>query len=328
MARMAQSVPRPDRTQVSFADNVVKLVIAVFVVPAPFEIVVGIIKKEQYDFTRLGIIVGALLVLAVVVALLRGRHVRLQSIVGYYLGIAGLILAVFGFTVTFRPDLVVRGGPVVETAISALAPTLGLLLLASGGYLVREQRKRAAEELDFPGPHNVASPRTVRVGDSTVSLWKSDIFTEHPGAQTVVDLCLPYLNIADLHYIAYYSPGGECVFYVDCLDDDGMSRYDVRDTPERRRQYERQGRTIRHVASRLDRRLVVLNSGPIVRLVVDIKKGALFLYILESEGFLIGATLDQRQVDPADNKLSDLANKILVARGGMGTQDFYRQPAS
>ena len=68
MARMVQPAPR---TQVSFADNVVKLVIAVFVVPAPFEIVVGIIKKEQYDFTRLGIIVGALLVLALVVALLR-----------------------------------------------------------------------------------------------------------------------------------------------------------------------------------------------------------------------------------------------------------------
>jgi hypothetical protein len=313
----------PAPTRVAVSDNLIKLILLVFLVPAPFELIVGAVKREQYDPTRLAIIVGALVVLSVVLAVLRGRQVRVQAIVGYYLLAAGVVLAAFGIAATFRPDLLLRADvkPIVTT-ISALAPTMGVLLLASGAYLIREQVRRIRDELDLPGPYNVASPRTIRLDGGNLSIWRADSFPQRPGAQTVVDICLPYVSPVDLHYVAYYTREGECVFYVDCLDDDTMAHYDVPDTPDRRRQYEQQGRHLRHVATRLDRRFTGLESGPIVRLVVDVKKGALFLYILEAEGFLVGVTLDQRQVDLADQKLSELANRILIARGGMGTQDF------
>jgi hypothetical protein len=72
----------------------------------------------------------------------------------------------------------------------------------------------------------------------------------------------------------------------------------------------------------LDKRFAGLDSGVLVRLVLDVKKGALYFYSLDREGFLLGVTLDQRQVDPTDRKLSELANRILVLRGGVESQDF------
>jgi hypothetical protein len=138
----------------------------------------------------------------------------------------------------------------------------------------------------------------------------------------VVTLCKEYLSVADLHFVAFYSHEGDCLFYLDCLDEDAMARYDVRETPERRRQYERHGRHIRYLSTKLDRRFAGIDSGVLVRVVLDVKKGALYYYNLEREGFLLGVTLDQRRVDHADRKLSALASRILLNRGGMASQDF------
>jgi hypothetical protein len=318
---------RPDEgtTRVTVTDGMIKLVIAIFVVPAPFEFVLGVIKKEQYDFTRLGIIVGVLVVLALLLILLRHRQLRVQAIVGYYLLLAGSVVAAFGIIVTFRSDLIVARTawtPTVEVLISALGPSLGLLLVAAGLYLIAEQRRRIQNELEFPSPSNISSPRTIKLNDDNAALWKSDLFTEHPGAETVVSLCKEYLSAEDLHFIAYYANSGECLFYLDCLDEDAMARFDVRDTPDRRRQYERHGRHVRHLATNLDRRFAGIDSGAMVRIVLDVKKGALYYYSLEHEGFLLGVTLDQRRVDDADSKLSELASRILLIRGGMASQDF------
>lgn len=323
---MPSATRRPERTtRITVTDNMIKLIVAIFIVPAPFEIAIGIIKKEQYDFTRLGIIVGALTVLAVLLALMRNRQLRVQSIVGYYLVLAGSIIAAFGVTVTFRADLILgktAWTSLVETAISALAPSLGLLLVASGIFLVAEQSRRTRDELEFPAPSNITSPRTIKINDDNASLWKADLFSEHPGAESVVTLCKEFLSAADLHFVAFYSHDGDCLFYLDCLDEDTMARYDVRDTPERRRQYERHGRHIRYLSTKLDKRFTTIDSGVLVRIVLDVKKGALFYYSLEREGFLLGVTLDQRRVDHTDRKLSDLASRILLNRGGMASQDF------
>jgi hypothetical protein len=137
-------------------------------------------------------------------------------------------------------------------------------------------------------------------------------------------MCKKHLSPTDLHFVAYYTPAGECVFYVDVLDDDLMDHYDVDDTPERRRQYELHGRHIRYITGKLDKRLRPLDSGILVRVVLDVQKGAIFYYNLETDGFLIGVTLDQSQVDETDRKLSTLANDILVRRGRRPNDDFYR----
>jgi hypothetical protein len=247
--------------------------------------------------------------------------------VGYYLVAAGITVAAFGVMVTFRDGFIVapaRWAPIAETTIGALAPPVGLLLIASGVFLVREQGRRIRDELDHPGPANISNPRTIRIDGTNACIWRSESFGSRPGVDVIIELCKKHLSPTDLHFVAYYTAAGECVFYVDVLDDDLMDHYDVDDTPERRRQYELQGRHIRYLTGKLDKRLRPLESGILVRVVLDVQKGAIFYYNLETDGFLIGVTLDQGQVDQADRKLSILANDVLVRRGRRPNDDFYR----
>ncbi|HCT75867.1 MAG TPA: hypothetical protein DGT23_04610 [Micromonosporaceae bacterium] len=319
---------RPSPTRISLTDSLTRLILAVFIIPAPFEIVTAIVKKEQYDFGRLGVVVVALMALALVLSLLRSRRVYVQSIVGYYLIVVGAAFTALGVAVTFNEELV--GGaaawsPAVGTTVSALAPSLGLLLIASGAYLIREQIRRAREELDTEGPSNITAPKTIKVNNSNASLWTSDIYGENPAAPGMVELCKKYLSTTDLHFIAYYTEADECLFYIDFLDEDAMARYNVADTPQRRKMYEQHGRHVRYLSSKLDKRFKELRSGILVRIVLDVEKGAIYYYKLRREGFLIGVTLEQTEVDPTDRKLSELANEILVYLGGRPDDDFYRK---
>jgi hypothetical protein len=288
---------RPRPTKVTFSDSLIRLIVTIFVVPAPFEITIGIVKRESYDFARLGVIMGALTVLALILTLLRNRRIYVQAIVGYYLVVAGLVVASFGVAVTFWGQSIVGA---------------------------TQWSRRAREELDIPAPANITSPRTIKIKNDNASLWRSDHFSTRPGADGIVEICKKYLSIVDLHFVAFYTSDGDCLFYLDFLDDDGMAHFDVVDTPERRRQYEQHGRHVRYLATKLDKRFRGLDSGLLIRIVLDVEKGALFFYNLGREGFLLGVTLDQSQVDPTDRKLSSMANEILVFRGGRPDDDFYR----
>jgi hypothetical protein len=324
-AKAAAARSRP--TKISLSDGLARLILAVFVIPAPFEIVTAIVKKEQYDFGRLAVVVVALLVLALALSMLRARRVYVQSIVGYYLVVVGAAFTALGVAVTFD-DKLTNGlpawSPAVSTAVSALAPALGLLIIASGGYLIREQIRRAREELDTEGPSNIASPKTIKVNGANASLWTSDVYLENPAAPGMVELSKKYLSTTDLHFIAYYTEDNECLFYLDFLDEDGMAHFNVADTPLRRKQYEHHGRHIRYIVNKLDKRFKELRSGILVRTILDVEKGAIYFYKLRSEGFLIGVTLDQSQVDPTDRKLSQLSGELVSHLGGRPVEDFYR----
>lgn len=318
-----RDIERPDRPE-----SLIKLILTIFLIPAPFELINAFAKKESYDFRRLGLVIVSLALLSVVVAVWQRRRVYVQSAIGVYLVAAGAVVAGIGVVVTFRPDILAQSTewpPAAWTTISALGPTLGLLVAAAGCYLVREQARRAREDLDGPSPHNVSSPKPFRLGDYNASLWRSPTFADSPGAEGLVVVCQAQLSASDLHYVAFYTSAGTCLFYVDLLDDAGLRQYDVRDTPRRRRDYEAAGRHMRALANRLDRRLRSLDSGQLVRMVLDVEKGGLFFYSLRDDGYLVGVTLDQTEVDPTDRKLSTLANELLVLRGRRPDDDFYRK---
>ena len=318
---------RPSPTRVTISDNLIKVLLVIFVVPAPFEIVVGVVTRQQYDYTRLAVISGALIVLALALLLVRNRRLYVQSVIGYYLVLAGLLVAGFGVFAVFTDDVFSPGrswSAALTTAVAALAPSIGLLLMVCGVYLVRAQLMRAREDQDTPGPASIANPRSVRVRDLTASAWRSDHFATRRGAEGILSLCTKYLDPADLHFVAYYTGENECLCYVDLLDEDALAPYDIVDVAERRRLYEQDGRHVRAVIGRLDRRFRTLDSGPLVRVVLDVKKGGIFFYSLDREGYLLGVTLDQSRVDQADAKMSRLANEILVSRGGRPNEDFMR----
>ncbi len=304
-----------------------RLIVAIFVVPAPFEVIIGLVTRESYDFARLAIIGGALGLFALIAGLGRSQRIHAQSIVGFYLALAGAAITAFGVAVTFWGQDVVgatRWSPTVEMTVSALAPSCGLLLIASGLYLIRERRQRVREELDTPPPPTIGSPRPLRINENNAALWQSDHFATRPGAGSIVAVCKAHLSTDDLHYVAYYTNDDRCLFYLDYLDDDELAHFDVVDRAERRRLYEQHGRHLKSLTMKLDERLRTIDSGLIVRLVLDVEKGSLFLYNLKRDGFLLGVTLDQSKVDPTDRKLSTLANEILQVRGGRPDDDFYR----
>lgn len=322
---MALSRPSP---QTSRIEGLPRLLVTLFLAPAPFEIAIGVAKRESYDFRRVIIIVGTLAVIALVLTLLRRRTWWYpQIIVGYYVTAVGLAVAGFGITATIWDDgvrAVTRWSRGVEIAVTALAPTLGILLVVAGVYLIIERRRRAFAELDAPMRERVEMARMTPLKQHTSAVWTSEDTTRLRGREKLISLCQEALNVADLHYVAYYTADGECNFYVDLFDDEDIALKARGDNSDRRINYVRHARHLRHVITKLNARISDLHTGPMVRVVLDVEQGAIFYYDLGKDGFLVGVTLDQRQVDPTDWKMSNLANAILRSFGKQEDDDFYR----
>ena len=283
--------------------SIAKLVFTVLLLPAPFELITAFTKKEEYDYRRLIIVGGVVAILALVAFVWQRRYTRVQAAIGAYLIVIGSVLTALGVTLTFHPDLLVRStiwSPTVATTVSAMTPAAGVLLVTAGIYLFLEQLRRSREEADEPGPRTIMNPKPFRIGDHHGSLWRSEHFHEYPAGEGLVELCKPYLSPVDLQFLAFYTFKDECLFYLDLLDDESMRRFNIRDTPQRRGLYEQAGRHARGVARRLERRFRSLDSGAMVRFVIDVEKGALFWYRLRDLGYLLGVTLDQTEVDATD----------------------------
>jgi len=305
-------------------DDFTKLLIGLFLTPAPFEIAIGVVKGDSYDFRRLGVIVAALAVLASLLWVLRSRAWWYpQSVVGYYLVVIGLAMVTFG-VVSAIWDQQVRGitrwNSGAELAISSLFPLLGMLLVMSGVFLVRDRHKRAREELDTPLPRSINSVKLIKGS----WVWKSELANSIRGTDALIAKCQEYLGTKDLHFVSLFRREGDCLFYVDLFDNDALEPLVRVDPSDVRGHYVRHARHIRYLVGKLDKRLSDLDTGSLVRVILDVERGAIFYYELGTEGFLIGVTLDQEQVDPTDWKMSRLANDLLRLRGRKEDDDFYR----
>lgn len=306
-------------------DDFTKFLLTILLAPAPFEITFAFIKGENYDLNRLWVILSMLAVLALITVLLRGQPWSYpQTVIGYYVAVVGGAMTLGGIAVVVWDDeireiMLWPGG--VEIAVTALAPSVGILLLLSGIYLVRERGRLAKEALETPLPADIGAVR-VKDGPHTMATWQARTIDE--SAKELIPLCQDTLDTEDLHFVAYFDETGDCQFYVDYFDDKALVKRATGDKSKRRTEYVRQGRHVRHMVGKLDKRFADLRTGPLVRVVLDVEQGALFYYRLKQVGFLIGVTLDQTKVDPTDWKLSDLANKLLLELGLREEDDFYR----
>jgi hypothetical protein len=313
---------KPDRRR--RIDEIIRLLVALYLAPIPLEVAVGFVRRDEYDYRRVLVIVATITVLAVAVLVLRGRQ-RLfgHYVVGFWLVLIGMALTVLGVLLTLRGSNILVPRPWltgIDTVLGAAAPTVGVLLIISGIYLIVERRRRSKRELDLPLPPDIASTRTRPLGKLTGATWQAPGFTQ----SRLIDLARAHLSHVDLHFVAFFDPAGECRFYVDVFDDDAVPVSHNLDSAERRSSYVRHGRHIRHLANQLNARVADLQTGRLVRVVLDVEQGAIYLYDLGTVGFLIGVTLDQEQVDPTDWKMSLLANALLRAHGRQEDDDFYR----
>ena len=70
--------------------------------------------------------------------------------------------------------------------------------------------------------------------------------------------------------------------------------------------------TPKDIIAKLNAEFRNMDSGALIRLVLDVERGALYYYVVhsESERFLIGVTLDQDMVHVTDRKLQVLVDDI------------------
>lgn len=115
----------------------------------------------------------------------------------------------------------------------------------------------------------------------------------------------------DLHYLALVRDGTS-VLSVDRLDDRSLRRFFRQiSVDSRRRQYGDLGRQLGYLGAQLGRLVRSVVGGAIERLVLDVQEGAVFFYRIRVGEYLVGVTLDQDAVAPADDKTARIAAAIL-----------------
>jgi hypothetical protein len=114
---------------------------------------------------------------------------------------------------------------------------------------------------------------------------------------------------ADLHLVALMTPGEELI--VDQLSHPQLSRFfGLIGVEARRKYYGEFARGLPKVASQVGRLVRTSLGGSLVRLVLDVEQGAVYWYRLAAGHDLMGVTLDQEQVEAADQKMARLAIQL------------------
>jgi hypothetical protein len=189
----------------------------------------------------------------------------------------------------------------------------------------REARARMEDSLSAD-PTSVAPPHEVNLINVTggqARLAKYDSYTRAHDA--LVGIVQELLDPLDLHYVAYFIDG-ECVFYLDIFDDRKLGRFfSGRGTAESRRKgYESYGRFLNVLMTNLNAKFKKIDSGLLLRVVLDVEKGALYYYHVEEDKFVIGVTMDQAKVHEADRKMVTVVDEIRVSLGHRPIADLNR----
>jgi hypothetical protein len=192
---------------------------------------------------------------------------------------------------------------------------LGLATTSIAAYAIYLERTGADVFLAVPKKDENRPAQLVRDAQRHQLLTTLPSFS--PGDEEVVTLCRDQLSADDVHFIGYYV-NGDCRFHLDVLDSTTLNRFfRGLDRNHRRLAYERAGRQLDWVISRLNTYMRRLDGGILVRTVLDVEQGALYYYWIDQNVYLTGLTMDQPKVLIADEKLRRLANAIgHLPRGG------------
>ncbi|MEO3749612.1 hypothetical protein [Streptomyces sp. B6B3] len=124
------------------------------------------------------------------------------------------------------------------------------------------------------------------------------------------------LSATGLHHVAYHQPGRAEVVTADVFDDPALEEFFAflsRD--ERRAQYRILGERLPGLANWLNTALWAVTGGEAIRLVLDVELGALYLFALPDNRYLVGVTLDQTLVEVADRAMQRLTAELTRRLG-------------
>ncbi|MGN9844671.1 hypothetical protein ACTMTI_41745 [Nonomuraea sp. H19] len=286
----------------------IAVVIATFVLaPVLLEMLAWYIEGEDYSASRavtvLAVVAGLALI-ALVAGRVRGRLPIMLVTAMTVAAAGGLIL---GFAAGFGPVLWNRGlsGELLGLSMIGIAAFTAL----TGGYLlILFRRGLYVPHLEATATPSPSTTKRKVIGESEILIRSQQEIS--PALEKALGCCVSVIDQEDLHFVAFFGPEG-CAFYTDVLDDADLQHFFHDSTPEERRTtYLKLGRQLDWLGHRLGTHLRSMESGTVIRTVLDVERGALYHYWVDHGRYIIGVTLDQRKVGVADDKMAKLVDLI------------------
>lgn len=187
------------------------------------------------------------------------------------------------------------------------------------GILVTTLREQVSLGSQNPGSWISAKPGDLilpPVGTRLISKH----YIEGTADERINRLFLDWVDPVDLHLMAYCR-NGQAEFSVDQFDDPQLGPYFQEiSVAERRLFYQNMCRQFPMIVRKFGRISAPVTGGKIERLVLDVEQGALYYYRICPGEYLVGVTIDQRQVASADDKVGEIAlhcrDDLVAPNGG------------
>lgn len=240
-----------------------------------------------------------------------GHHLRLA--LGAVTTLCAMLALVVGVLIAL-PGVSLRG--VSDIYLGLVIVMLGGIMCFAGGYLIYIDLHGADLAFAVKGIPELKDEETFQApGGEPGKFNKFDTWRNLD--EEVAAVCRKSLAIKGPHYIAYYVKRS-CRFSVDILDDAALNIY-FRDAEraERRNDLEKAGRMLLWLTHTvLKKYLNQIEGGILARTVLDVERGAVYVYWVSANAHLVACTLEQDYVDEADNVMRRVANEIGVLPRG------------
>jgi hypothetical protein len=201
----------------------------------------------------------------------------------------------FGLTLDGAPGNVDLADRQLARLAESAVRRIGAASLKWGGF--RAQDTGDSAELWLPGLTAPAVAQLVTNQDSALS-----------GSER--EACVLALHREDLHYVAVYRLG-RVAWSADILDDPALTSFFQRVTPaDRRVGYAQVIGSVTQQTRRLTQLLTLVRSDNLMRLVLDVARGAIYILPLNEDDYLVGVTLNQARVEHADRRIRTLHGQL------------------
>lgn len=173
--------------------------------------------------------------------------------------------------------------------------------------LATKLREQVSLGSQNPGSWISAKPGDVPLPPVDTPLDSEHCLIEGAASERINRLFADQVDPVDLQFVAYCR-NGQVEFSADQFDDPQLGPYFQEiSVAERRLFYQNMCRQFPMVVRKFGRISVSVTGGKIERLVLDVEQGALYYYRICPGEYLVGVTIDQRQVASADDKIGEIA---------------------
>jgi hypothetical protein len=175
--------------------------------------------------------------------------------------------------------------------------------------LATDLRRRVSRRSQNPGGWETAHDPDDDIDPSLVPIARPGSLRETGDVTSLLaDQCRKFVDPRDLHHASWWVDDRP-VFTMDVFEDTKVGRFfnEGITVAQRRRYYDGLGRRLPALATQLGRTCRRTLGGRLERLVLDVESGAIYYYRVRAGQYLVGVTLDQNEVYPADEKIARLA---------------------